>query len=146
MRAAAEALAEVDPADASRGQSAGMAHDRATRSHAPLAEQGRALQRAIQAAVDAELARELASPDLPGMGRTPSSVRADGSADSGKEDRDQAHGAALQAQGAKVIGTQHNQSVTRQQGKMNLTSADGGGSVGGTGKGQTATSLPARLR
>jgi hypothetical protein len=144
MRAAAEALAEVEPATPPHLESALPKPGRAAHPNAasPASERRDALQAAMRDAVDAEVARELGSLEHQGQRRGPGPGKVDGSTDGGKDDRDQAHGDALQAQGAKVVGVLHSQGMAKGHGKTDGVVGVGSGSSNGGARGLTAAAGP----
>lgn len=138
LREAAEAQADVDPgtqvADALRSQKAvlkGTATD-----HSPARMQAPALRAALRAAAREELERDLRTGNTPGRSTAAVSPRAaeHGGGNIDKETREQARGAAVQAQTARAIGVQRN---------IELQRGLGNGNANGNANGRSALSAGA---
>lgn len=156
MREAAEEQADIDPSASSAAESAhlrrpltpssGQAREAAASSPAGAAatrpEPGSAAERlhhAMRAIARQEVARDLATPDAAFRGALVSGRRAIGGkgnpVDAEKEQREQARGAAVQAQVAKAVGAQRALEAARGNGISN-----GNGINNGNANGRSALS------
>lgn len=158
MREAAEEQADIDPSASSAAESAhlrrpltpssGQAREAAASSPAGAAaattEPGSAAERlhhAMRAIARQEVARDLATPDAAFRGALASGRRAAGGkgnpVDAEKEQREQARGAAVQAQVAKAVGAQRALEAARGNGNG---ISNGNGINNGNANGRSALS------
>ncbi len=124
MREAAEALAELDPATPAVGDALRLHKSTPKAAHgegASSAASAEALRAALRAAAREEVARDLAASNPAGHGAGIAAARGkEGSrAGADKEAREQARGAAIQAQSAKAVGVHRNVELQRGLGNGN---------------------------